>query len=192
MIMDDKENNISLTPVIEGPKADLSIIKVLEQRKSLYKDLDAYDKIIEDRITYIWKTICQTLGARYYSWKFDYDKYSDKPPLDQSICKETIHFYLSIDFYKKGEYNDGILLNGKKYYFEGGQFPKRWLTEPFEDELIKGRADYIDKFVKKEKEAAELQKVKDEERKVFRCNILKSICSKLTKEEKEFLKKNVI
>lgn len=154
--------------------------------KDTYAIVSVCEEKIINRMDYIIKTIFEAFGLKVSYWT----AYSEDGSLNSSISENTVGWY-EIDFQNYNSFPKKklviLLKDGTEFGFDDHEFPRRWLFEDFEQELIDGKISYLkakdfkDKIekeylIKKQKETAEL---------------VNSIKAKLTKQELAALKKSL-
>jgi hypothetical protein len=168
------------------------IQKDIDKLKAAQQSLDKASTILDNRMAYILKTICNVFKMRYDdSWRVDsddaYHDYDDaygKLPVQEVLSKDKDITYFA-DFYPLNdeEYDTVFIDNKKKEYSLYESIPKRWLFEDFEEELMVGARKYIIKC-KKDKE---LQQAKALKKNVWLVDVKEKLtASEWTKLEKYF------
>ena len=122
-----------------------------------YQELNKTEQIITDRITDILNIICKAFGCELTTWTFfdaSYDTitneiidFGDLLKVLNDPC-ETITIDLGRSNYKNMTIIDK---NGNKCDLSIG-FPKRWLTEDFEEELFDGQVLLQNEYFRKSQE----------------------------------------
>ena len=164
----------------------------LDNYNKVIKDVREFEKKIVKRTNYIIKKIQESFDRKNIKWSF-----SDEP---EDIFDDRDIGWISSKVLSSGTVVDEILLSSlnmtpirhyEAYFYVGDElfdwtydfdsdlpkFPKRWLFEPFEQELKEGREKYLkelekQKLDRKEKEKNDkklkrqaLKKLTDEEKK---------------------------
>lgn len=140
------------------------------EREAAKHKLDLFNEKIIDRITYIRKLIADVFEFEHNCWYVEGAQEGEIGDLDRTLDSET-DIYLEV--YPQSQ--SQIIDNNGKIYNLACSFPKRWLFEDFEDELINGKVLY-EKFLEEEKAKRKLDKE-------IRAEKLKEVKNKLTKEE---------
>ena len=154
------------------------ISKWEESRKETIK----LEKIIWDRVGYVYNTIYKVLGYKLKNWYMfdapdgshgDFYCFINTKNLNKKNCCMYLHLEPQI-------YDERIILrDGDELDFEDNSFPLRWLTEDFEKELTDGV-----KLYKKQLADIENEFTKSKSAKKLK---LKKIKSKLSAEELELI-----
>jgi hypothetical protein len=143
----------------------------------------SYTDKIEQRITYVLRRIYQEFDFELDYWYFDGAEEGQVGDLARHLDKDIVSGFItesktpgyiedfSIDF------DDGTVADF------GYGFPTRWLYEDFEDELVRGKASYIQKQQDKKAQAASRRAAKKAEKALLKA----SAASKLTLAEKKAL-----
>ena len=148
-----------------------------DNREKALKQFNKINNQLNDRIDYIAKTIYSVFGLKLYSWRF-----ADGKSFEEAKYVDTIQIEYQPDIS-----NLIIIDKRKKEYCLDTDFPARWLTEFFEDELVEGRQAYIDYVEERERRAQEkTAKEREEEDR-----ILNEIKAKLTDRELKLLKRKL-
>jgi hypothetical protein len=154
-------------------------------KQSAQLKVEKADSIIHDRIVYILKTICSAFDMKYYDkgWTVEYDGNDQKvtPKLLNNKSK-NLPVYLNFSTCENGD-EPVIFDKNNKIIDLVDFFPKRWLFEFFEEELIFGaRKHKAKQKLAEQKENEKFLKIKKEED-----AWLAEVRTKLTKEEWEKL-----
>lgn len=172
MITDKKE--LSLDAKSSSPLSDDDFHK----RDELLKKLEKINSLIANRIDYIVRTIYGVFGKKLKGWYFPHANDKDIGDFDKSKYGDTIQLIMEPCCEEAI-----IFTNDKKVYYLDDNIPYRWLTEPFEDELVNGKEkydQYLEEKALRDKEKSEKAKAEEEE-------ILDNIRSKLSDKELKYL-----
>jgi hypothetical protein len=140
------------------------------------KKTDNYESLVRERVGYIVETIMKTFKASMEGYGYDEGR-------DLSFREMIKDEYMVFGIHTN-DYLDIIDKHGQWINLVDG-IPQYWLWENFEEELENGRQKYIDQEKIKKQKA----KQKYIENKIKREKLLKSVKSKLTKEELKLLKR---
>ena len=141
----------------------------------------SFDSILEDRITYIVKSICKAFDREFYGWDYPEDHEEEINTFDDSVDSDSVR----IVFYHNTKILQDFVIvrDGEDWVLE--KIPLDWLTTDFEEELIQGRDLYLKKMEeKKTQDKINLQDKKDKQ-------LLEQIKSKLTPAEIKALKNSL-
>ena len=155
---------------------------LFEERDKLLKQINKLNEKIVARVNYIVRTIYSVFNLKLDIWDFSNAGEGGYGDFDKSNSSDTIYVDL-----KPYYHNLVILTKDKKEFNLSSEFPTRWLTEFFEDELVEGKQAYIDLVEFRKLRAKEKsEKVKLEEEKM-----MEKIKSKLTDKELNFIKRKL-
>ena len=155
---------------------------ILNERKIINEKLAIIDVSIQDRVNYIVNTICESFDETLACWYYPDANEGDVGDFGMSVYDDKINVIMELK--KDGFIKFPILFNGKELDLHEW-IPISWLTEDFEDILVKGKAA----FIKAEENKKEKSKQKRLARKEKELKLLEGMKSKLTKEELKLLKK---
>lgn len=168
-----KTAKAALPPVKNPDPIDPMMIPAWQ---TMLKGVGKFETIIEERLTYILKTIHLTFGSKLDYWYFDGAEEGQLGDLARHFDTSSIGS-LIVSPSLKGD--PTILLNDGSEWGLEESIPTRWLFEAFEEELKEGLVKYLaaeeqKKLLKlekqqkrEEKKRAVLDKLSPEERKVL-------------------------
>lgn len=163
-----------------------SLVSNWEASRSTYKKLE---NTILDRIDYILNTWFSIYGAKLTCWYFDGAEESEVGDLHRYMDTDSIwNFHVDVKGYPD---NDMVFIDkdGEEYLWQS-EIPTRWLyDEHFEEEIIKGKAE----FEKREEErlAKKKKKQKSAEKKAKDDLLAQQAKQKLSKEELAALRRTL-
>lgn len=149
-------------------------------------DSDPMEEEVLDRISDVIQKICDVFEVKLNTWFFDDAEEGDIGSVKNNINSTEVGDYV-ICLYEQNNVDFVILDKDGKERDLSDQFPRRWLHEDFEEELIEGKR----LFLKKERERKEKQKLSREIKKANDLKMLEKAKKKLSKEELAALKRNL-
>lgn len=160
----------------------------MSKDKSAKLDIEFFDKyyeaaqkaselreVIEDRITYIIKTICKTFNCKFDTWYVYGAAEGEVGNIDGALEDDFVHLII------ESELDDDcaiLTIDSREYSLRYG-FPRIWLFQDFEEELINGK----DLYIKKKEAEKEKKKLKLQAKQIKKNETLEQIKSKLSKQE---------
>lgn len=147
-------------------------------------DSDPMEEEVLDRISHVIQKICDVFEVKLNTWFFDDAEEGDIGSVKNNINSTEVGDYV-ICLYEQNNVDFVILDKDGKERDLSDQFPRRWLHEDFEEELIEGKK----LFLKKERERKEKQKLSREIKKANDLKTLEKAKKKLSKEELAALKR---
>jgi len=145
---------------------------------------DPMEEEVIDRISYVVQKICDVFEAELNTWFFDDAEEGEVGSVKNHINSTEVYDYV-IDIDNQNNIHFIILDKDGKKLDISDQFPRRWLHEDFEKELIEGKSS----FLKTEQERKEKQKLSREIKKANDLKMLEKAKKKLSKEELAALKR---
>ncbi len=124
---------------------------LLDQRQAIRRELRQSSDAIIDRLTYIFKKIARVCDFEFFDWNVIGANEGEYGVIDLLFSNDKIRSY-QVEFSElRGLHYDAvvpIILNGRTIDLKYS-FPKRWMFENFENELVEGRRLYLQKIARK-------------------------------------------
>ena len=147
--------------------------------KAAYNAYTYHAEVIQDRVNYILRKTAEIFGGKIEWWDWSNGAGEADGHFEPSFLRDKC---INVDGETKGGGDDGdwvaILKNDEEWELRL-EFPIRWLTEDFEQELIAGIEKYKDKKLKRK----ETEKQKKLAREINKQKLVNAAKAKLTKEE---------
>lgn len=161
----------------------------IEECFVLKAKLDATQSEIENRIRYIIDFLAKVLKVHDYedyslSWYFECAEEGEIGNPWDAIYDSKVHIVIDHPYFKGA----CLLLSQPEYRgltwdFFDGMIPISWLTDDFEEEVIKARQAYLDFCADQKRKKQEKKQEKKKEKLAIKEDLIKKIKSKLTDEE---------
>ena len=159
-------------------KADRLDQKEFNSAYNDYKiNVAPFEKRLIDRTDYIVHKICEVYHFKLDWWDLYFHEFEGEASF------EWEHFLRSDEqveycLVPYPELDMGAIIEGAEWGFETG-FPRRWLFEDFEKELVEGKKSYEQKQEEKKRKNKQKREAAEHRKK----NLIENVKSKLTKEE---------